>query len=97
MLVGNKCDLKDSRQVTTEEGKEFAMKNNLLFIETSALESENIQEAYQKLVEETCLQMIKSKLKKEETKEEVFEMKSEKITIDESLKEKEPKNNGCAC
>ena len=37
VLVGNKIDLENERQVSHEEGEEFAKKNNMLFFETSAL------------------------------------------------------------
>jgi len=46
MLVGNKTDLKASREVSTEDARKFAQKNNLLVIETSALDGENIQTAF---------------------------------------------------
>ena len=36
MLVGNKTDLEDQREVSTEEAQEFARENNLLFLEVSA-------------------------------------------------------------
>jgi Ras-related protein Rab-11A len=36
MLVGNKSDLEDQRQVSTEVAREFARENSLSFIETSA-------------------------------------------------------------
>ena len=36
VLVGNKTDLNDKREVTTAQGEEEAKKNNLMFIETSA-------------------------------------------------------------
>jgi len=35
LLVGNKCDLKDQREVSTEETKEYAKKYNIKFIEVS--------------------------------------------------------------
>ncbi|KAL5370446.1 putative Rab2 GTPase [Cryptosporidium parvum] len=50
ILVGNKSDL-DRREVTTEEGVEFAEKNGLLFIETSAKTSNNVEEAFMKVAE----------------------------------------------
>ena len=36
MLVGNKTDLQDKRQVTNEEGEKKAKELNVMFIETSA-------------------------------------------------------------
>ena len=38
-LIGNKCDLEEHRQVTTEEGKSYAESINAIFIETSAKEN----------------------------------------------------------
>eukprot|EP01115_Flamella_aegyptia_P014616 TRINITY_DN83_c1_g1_i1.p1 TRINITY_DN83_c1_g1~~TRINITY_DN83_c1_g1_i1.p1 ORF type:complete len:220 (+),score=45.35 TRINITY_DN83_c1_g1_i1:49-708(+) len=46
MLVGNKSDLRHLRAVTTDQAKEFAEKRNLSFIETSALESTNVETAF---------------------------------------------------
>lgn len=50
MLVGNKTDLKSQRETSTEDAKALAQKNNLLFIETSALDGENIKEAFNKTI-----------------------------------------------
>jgi len=52
MLVGNKLDLKASRELPTEDAQRFAQKNNLLYIETSALDGENIQKAFQQTINE---------------------------------------------
>ncbi|EAY11553.1 Ras family protein [Trichomonas vaginalis G3] len=46
ILVGNKCDLKDQRVVSEQEAKEFAAKNELTYIETSAANNDNIQETF---------------------------------------------------
>ena len=46
ILVGNKNDLENERQVAYEEGESFAKENNLLFLETSAKTSKNITEAF---------------------------------------------------
>jgi small GTP-binding protein len=50
MLVGNKRDLQSQREVATDDAKKFAEKNKLLYIETSALDGENIKEAFYKTV-----------------------------------------------
>ncbi|GLJ26597.1 hypothetical protein SUGI_0516260 [Cryptomeria japonica] len=46
MLVGNKCDLANLRAVQTEDAKEFAQKEGLFFLETSALEATNVESAF---------------------------------------------------
>lgn len=46
MLVGNKADLHHLRAVSTEEAKAFAEKENTFFMETSALESMNVENAF---------------------------------------------------
>eukprot|EP00267_Zea_mays_P053229 XP_020406342.1 ras-related protein Rab11D [Zea mays] len=43
MLVGNKSDLEEQRAVSTEDAKEFAEKENLFFLETSALQATNVE------------------------------------------------------
>ncbi|KAK6790248.1 hypothetical protein RDI58_014048 [Solanum bulbocastanum] len=52
ILVGNKSDLKDAREVTTAEGKALAEAKGLFFIETSALDSSNVTSAFQTVVRE---------------------------------------------
>uniref|UniRef100_A0A9J8C3T9 Ras-related protein Rab-25 n=1 Tax=Cyprinus carpio carpio TaxID=630221 RepID=A0A9J8C3T9_CYPCA len=52
MLVGNKTDLAAVRSVPTEDAKDFAEKNSLLFMETSALESVNVEAAFNTVLTE---------------------------------------------
>ena len=52
MLVGNKTDLESRRVVETEDAKEYAEKEGLFFLETSALEASNVENAFQKVLEE---------------------------------------------
>lgn len=50
MLVGNKSDLRHLRAVPTDEAKAFAEKHTLSFIETSALDSTNVETAFQNIL-----------------------------------------------
>jgi len=52
MLVGNKSDLRHLRAVPTEEARGYAERNNLSFIETSALDSTNVETAFQNILTE---------------------------------------------
>lgn len=52
MLIGNKSDLEDQRAVTTEDAKEFAQKEGLFFLETSALEATNVEPAFMTVLTE---------------------------------------------
>merc|ERR1712232_692009 len=45
MLIGNKCDL-ERREVSFEEGAEFAREHGLIFRETSAKTAQNVEEAF---------------------------------------------------
>lgn len=46
MLVGNKADLRHLVAVSTEDGKSYAEKESLYFMETSALEATNVENAF---------------------------------------------------
>ncbi|WOG84504.1 hypothetical protein DCAR_0103688 [Daucus carota subsp. sativus] len=46
ILIGNKSDLEEQRAVPTEDAKEFAEKEGLFFLETSALEARNVEDAF---------------------------------------------------
>ena len=52
MLVGNKSDLKNLRAVKQEDASMFAEKNRIAFMETSALESSNVELAFQTIITE---------------------------------------------
>lgn len=46
ILVGNKSDLEDQRAISMEDAKEFAEKEGLFFLETSALNAVNVETAF---------------------------------------------------
>lgn len=49
MLVGNKCDMADKRQVSPEEGEKLAKELGLQFFETSAKDGTNVNQMFNKL------------------------------------------------
>lgn len=50
LVVGNKCDLQVERAVATKEGLEFCERNQLAFIEASALANENVGIAFERIL-----------------------------------------------
>ena len=52
MLVGNKCDLENIRDVTVEEGTSLAEAEGFFFMETSALDSTNVKKAFEIVIRE---------------------------------------------
>ncbi|KPP62804.1 ras-related protein Rab-4B-like, partial [Scleropages formosus] len=59
ILCGNKKDLDADREVTFLEASRFAQENELMFLETSALTGENVEEAFLKCAR-TILNKIES-------------------------------------
>jgi GTPase SAR1 family protein len=51
VLVGNKTDLNEKREVTTQQGEEEAKKNNLMFIETSAKVGHNVKNLFRRIAQ----------------------------------------------
>ncbi|XP_015509192.1 ras-related protein Rab-8A [Neodiprion pinetum] len=59
MLLGNKCDLADRRQVSKQRGEQLAVEYGIKFMETSAKASINVEEAFYTLARD-----IKAKTEK---------------------------------
>jgi GTPase SAR1 family protein len=57
ILIGNKCDLEEKRQVSYEQGKEFADTYGMKFIETSAKTNQNVSDAFVTMTKEIIGQM----------------------------------------
>lgn len=51
VLVGNKTDLNEKREVTTQQGEEEAKKHNLMFIETSAKVGHNVKPLFKRIAQ----------------------------------------------
>ncbi len=49
--MGNKTDLNDKREVTTQQGEDEAKKNNLMFVETSAKLGHNVKHLFKRIAQ----------------------------------------------
>lgn len=111
MLIGNKCDLAYKRAVPVDEAVEFSKKHNMFFLETSALDSTNIEQAFDVMVK-TIFERGKSTLSSVTNPDNNINPKinnpalsskptGEKNTInilDPSKKQATPTNNNkCSC
>ena len=76
ILLGNKADLEDKREVTIDEGAGLALERNLKFKETSCLKNENVADAFEALIE--LWNFENHKKKKEKKKEKGKGKKKEK-------------------
>lgn len=86
MLIGNKCDLRHLVAVSTEDGKALAERESLYFMETSALEATNVDNAFAEVL--TQIYRIVSK-KAVETGDDasasVVPAKGEKINVKDDV------------
>ena len=61
LLIGNKNDLEENRQISYEEGKEFASINGMEFFETSAKTAYQVQDAFELLTRDIIKTVSKDK------------------------------------
>ena len=89
ILIGNKNDLEDQRQVKLEEGEELAKKNNLLFLETSAKTAYNVEDAFVKSAEQILDNIIRTGV------DPTAPSKNVKISIADDEEEEVTQKKGC--
>ena len=87
LLVGNKCDLEEQRQVTTEEAAKKSEVYDIAFCETSAMQAVNIEKVFSIMIEEIAKKVIK---KEEGKQSEEIGNNAKNINLNE-VKEKEEK------
>jgi len=59
ILIGNKCDLENMRQVSRQQGEQLAREYGMKFLETSARDNTNVQEAFITLATDVVDRLIR--------------------------------------
>ncbi|KAG5284540.1 hypothetical protein AALO_G00027800 [Alosa alosa] len=88
MLVGNKTDLADKRQITTEEGEQRAKELNVLFIETSAKTGYNVKQLFRRVA--AALPGMESN--QDKSREDMIDIKLPADSPEQPVSE-----SGCSC
>ncbi|KAM9385444.1 ras-related protein Rab-6A isoform 1-T1 [Pholidichthys leucotaenia] len=87
MLVGNKTDLADKRQVSIEEGERKAKELNVMFIETSAKAGYNVKQLFRRV----AAALPGMDTTQEKSREDMIDIKLEKPA------EQPTNEGGCSC
>lgn len=77
ILLGNKTDLEEQRQVTLDDGAEFAKENGFDFMETSCLKNRNVADGFETLIELALFDSLKNNPEKDTKKLELKNTKNE--------------------
>ena len=77
ILLGNKADLKDKREVTQEMGSNLAETNKFIFMETSCEDNYNVSDAFEALIEMTNSDM--RKMGKINKKKKLWKLKKKRV------------------
>ena len=91
LLVGNKSDLNDQREISEEEVKKKAEVYNIAFCETSALKGNNIEFAFESLIDKITEKLEKEKEILGKNISKIEEGKTITLNTD---KDKDKKENG---
>ena len=92
-VVGNKCDIEpDKRVIPTERGKEFALRHDCLFFETSAKIDTGIVDLFQNV----CQEIVKVHVKAQASQPQRPAPQSQGIFVDNKAPSGSGKS-GCGC
>ena len=87
-LIGNKIDLANQRQISKEEAELFAEKENIKYVETSAVKNLKVTDVFTSLLNDIY------EKKKEENKNKLFLQREANIGLTKNI-DKSNNNSGC--
>ena len=90
LLIGNKCDLEEGRQISQEEAFEKAKEINAGFLEVSALQAVNIEKAFKYLIQQIH---NKNNYRIDEKKNTLKENNNDFITINNNSENSDDEKN----
>ena len=64
ILLGNKTDLNEKREVSSKEGADLAEKNGYIFMESSCVDNYNVSNAFETLIQITNTELEKNNSRK---------------------------------
>ena len=96
VLIGNKCDLTEKREIPEEEGQKLSENNGFTFIETSCKDGTNIEESIKilvfKIIEKKKLERLKEI---EEGEKKSNDENKAKFELSKTKKHEKKKRNFC--
>ncbi|VDN41034.1 unnamed protein product [Gongylonema pulchrum] len=90
MIIGNKCDAEERRQVSRERGEQLAIEYGTKFLETSAKANINVEEAFFTLARDI-------KLKTERASQQNTTQNSGRITVQQTPRKSTSFFSGWRC
>lgn len=66
LLVGNKCDLQDERQIVADEAQRFAESREIEYLECSALDGTNVEESFLRIARSVYEGVISNEIEVEQ-------------------------------
>uniref|UniRef100_A0A7S3J9M8 Ras-related protein Rab-1 n=1 Tax=Euplotes harpa TaxID=151035 RepID=A0A7S3J9M8_9SPIT len=98
LLVGNKSDLEEQREVSYDEGVELAKKYDIPFLEVSAKNAIHVDDTFTTMASEIQTRFLKEKTHKKDKKEFLFSSNPSALTLNSNVNEaKEPENKKNCC
>lgn len=95
MLIGNKSDLGSLRAVPMEDAEEFAQREKLFFMETSALDATNVETAFFTILTEIYRIISKKNLDGGDSNVNANLLKGTKIIVPGQEHDQRPRQGGC--